>query len=106
MVAELLGFVCKVVGIDADAMASDQPGPERQKIPLGTGCLEHLLRVDSNALENHREFVDQGNIDIPLRVLNNFGSFGNFDARCLVRPGSNNISVDTIDEVGSLCCRA
>ena len=34
----------RIVGIDTDAVATDQAGAEGQKIPLRSGCLKNLER--------------------------------------------------------------
>ena len=39
VVAEHLGLVGQVVRVDADAVAADQAGPERQEVPFGAGGL-------------------------------------------------------------------
>jgi hypothetical protein len=50
--------VGKVVRVDADAMATDEPGSERQKIPLGSGRLKDLGRIDADLVKQKRELVD------------------------------------------------
>ena len=49
VVAEHVGLVREVVRIDADAVAADQAGAERQEVPLGAGGLQHFQRVDADA---------------------------------------------------------
>ena len=82
VVAHLLGLVGQVVGIDADAVAADQAGPERQEVPLGAGRLQDLQRVEAHAVEDQGQFVDQRDVHVTLGVLDDLGRLGNPDARC------------------------
>ena len=68
-------LVGQVVGIDADAMAADQSGPKRLKIPLGACGLEDLAGLEPKLLEQHHNFVDQGDVDVALDVLDDLGRF-------------------------------
>ena len=77
-----------------------RPGPEPQEIPLGAGGLQHLLGVDAEALENDRQLVDQRDVDVALRVLDDLGGFGNLDARRHVRTGRHHGAVEGVDELG------
>ncbi len=78
VIANLLCLVSQVVGIYTDAVTADQAWAERQKIPLGPRRLQYLLRIDvPEMVKNEREFVDQSDIYIALRVLDNLGRFGN-----------------------------
>ena len=47
-----LGY--QVVGIDADTVTSHQAGLEGQKIPFGASGLQHIVGVNTQALENKR----------------------------------------------------
>jgi len=60
MVADLLGLVCQIVGIYGDAMPPHQARLERQKVPLGPGCLADLMGIYPQALEQHGKLVHQG----------------------------------------------
>ena len=42
VVAEHLRLVGEVIGVDADAVAADQAGAEREKVPFASGRLENL----------------------------------------------------------------
>ena len=79
VVAILLCFLGEVVGIDADTVTSDKTRFKGQKIPLCAGSFKHFVGVDTHAVEDHGQFVDEGDVDVALRVFNHFGRFGNFD---------------------------
>ena len=51
MIADLLRLVRQVVGVDADAVAADQSGPEGQEVPLGPGGAQHFLGVEPKRLK-------------------------------------------------------
>ena len=99
LVAEAFGLVGQVVGIDADAVAADQAGPKWQEVPLGAGRGEHLGGVDAHAVEDHREFVDQGDVQVALCVLDHLGGFGHADRAGPVRAGASRSRLERIDEV-------
>ena len=80
MVADLLRLVGQVVRIDADAVAADQAGAERQEVPLGAGRLQHFQGVDAELVEQDRQVVDQGDVEVALGVLDHLGRFGDLDA--------------------------
>ena len=61
---------------------------------------QHLFGVDAEAIENQRQFVDERDVDVALRVLDHFGGLGDTDARGLVRAGGDDDAVQRIDEVG------
>ena len=73
MVADRLGLVGDVEGIDADAVAADQARPEGQEIPLGAGGVEHVVRVDAQPVADQGDLVDQGDVDVALGVLQHLG---------------------------------
>ena len=79
VVADLLGFVGQVVGVHADAVAAHQAGAERQEVPFGAGGFQHFLGVDAHAAEDHRQLVDQGDVEVTLGVFDHLGGFGHFD---------------------------
>ena len=100
VITDFLRLVGQVIRIDADAMAADQPGREIQEIPLAAGGREDFLGIDFHAVEDHRQFVDQRDVDIALGVLDDLGGFGDADARCLVGAGRDDGPVDRVDEIG------
>ena len=102
VVADLLGLVGQVVGIHADAVAADQTGAERQEVPLGPGGFQHFMGVDAEAVEDQRQFVDQGDVDVALGVLDDLGRLGHADAGSLVGADGDDRAVQRIDEVGHL----
>src|SRR5690606_4344211 len=98
VVANGLCLVRQVVRIDADAVAADQAGTERQEVPFGAGGCKHVEGVDTHAVEDHRQFVDQGNVEVALGVLDDVRGFGHPDAARLVRAGGNHRCVKLVDQ--------
>ncbi len=104
--AHFAGLVDQIVGVDADAMPADETGSEIEKIPLCRGGLEHFLGIDSQAREDQRKFVDQGNVHVALRVFDGLGRFGDADARRAIGSGANDAAIQRVDEIGNLRRRA
>lgn len=48
VVTVALGALCKVIGIDTDAVAADESGLEGEEVPFGRCSLEHIGRVDTH----------------------------------------------------------
>ena len=101
-VAQRLGLVGQVVGIDPDTVAPHQAGPEVQEIPLGRRRVEHLLSVDTHAMEDQGEFVDQGDVQIALGVLDHLGGLGHPDRTGPVGARRDDGPIQRIDELGRL----
>ena len=80
MVTQHLGLVRQVVGIDTDAVPTDQSGLELQKVPFGPGRFEHLAGVQPQAVEDDGQFVHQRDVEVSLGVLDHLGGFGGLDA--------------------------
>lgn len=87
MIADLLGFLCEVVRIDADAMTADQTGLERQKVPLGAGRGKDIVGVKLKAMKNHGQLVDKGDVDVSLGIFDDLGGFGDLDGGRAVGAG-------------------
>ena len=102
MVAEALGLVGEVVGVHADAVAADQAWAVLEKVPLGSGCFEHVAGVDSEAVKNEGELVHKRDVDVALRVFNCLGGFGHFDAWRKVGSGFDDAAVNAVYEFGRL----
>src|SRR6476646_3589281 len=79
-------------------MAADESRAEGKEIPFGTRSLEHFGGIDSKAMEDQREFIDERYVGVTLRVLHNFRRFGDFQARRLVRARSDDAAIQRIDE--------
>ncbi len=73
MIACTFRLVGQVVGVDTDAVTSHQAGPEWQEIPLGARRLQHIQRIDTQLVENHRQLVHQGNVKVALGILDDLG---------------------------------
>ena len=97
VIADLVGLVGEVVGVDADAVPADQAGPEGQEVPLGAGGLQHFERVDADAVEQDGELVHQGDVEVALRVLDHLGRLGDLDARRTVYARGDDALVESGD---------
>ena len=88
LVAELLGLHRQVVRVDADAVAADEARLELQEVPLGAGGGEHVGRADAHAVEDDRQLVHQGDVEVALGVLDDLGRLGDLDAGARCTPAS------------------
>jgi len=79
VVAELLGLVDEVVGVDRDAVAADEAGAVLVEVPLGAGSLYDLLGVDAHLVEDEGELVHQGDVQVALDVLDHLRRLGGPD---------------------------
>ena len=52
-----------------------------RKLPLGASGGQNVGRTDAHAVEDDRELVHQGDVQIALGVLDHLGGFGDLDAR-------------------------
>ena len=80
VVSQFVGFPRQVIRVNANAVSAHQSRREFEEIPFRSRCLQHFIRVDADAIEYDAELVDERNIDIALRILDDFGSFCYFDA--------------------------
>ena len=87
MVADLLGLVGEVERVDADAVAADQAGLEVEKVPLGARGLEDVVDREAETLADHRDLVDEGDVDVALGVLDRLGGLGGAQVAREVAPG-------------------
>ena len=70
----------QVIRVDADTVSTDESRSEGQEIPFGAGGLQDLECVDAQTVENQRQFIDQGNIQVALGVLDDLVGLGDLDA--------------------------
>lgn len=106
VVTQFFGFVREVIRVHANAVAADHAGAKRQEVPLAACGLQHLQCVDADALEDDREFVDEGDVQVALAVFNHFGSFGHFEAAGFPGARFDDAAVQRIDRVGHCGCAA
>ena len=99
VVADGLGLVGQVVGIDTDTMPADQAGAKRQEVPLAPGGLKDLLGIDPEAIEDQRQLIDQRDVHVALGVLDHLGRLRDADTARLVGPGNDDAAVKGIDEI-------
>ena len=72
---------------------------EGQEVPLGAGGLEHFEGVDADLVEDHGEFVHQGDVEVALGVLDDLGGFGNLDGAGRVDAGGDHGGVGVGDDL-------
>lgn len=106
VVAVALGALGQVVGVDADAVSADESGLEGQEVPLGGCGFEDVGGVDAHQGEDFREFVDEGDVDVALGVLDYLGGFGYLDGGRQVGTGGYHAAVDFIYELADFRSRA
>ena len=99
MIAELLGLVCKVIWINANAVPAHKPRPEPKGVPLGIHAVHNLIGVDPHAIEYHSQLVHKRDVDVALTVLNNLYRFGRLDAAHGIGAGLDNEIVDFFDRL-------
>ena len=102
VVSHFLSLVCQVVGVNADAMASDQARTEWQEIPFRARRLEHFQGVDAQTMKDQTELVHQGDVEVALGVLDDLGRFGHFDRAGLVRTGRDDLAIHAVHRFGDL----
>ena len=97
VVTVLLGFLGEVVGVNADTVAADEAGFEGEEVPFCGGSGKHFVGVDPHTVEDHSQFVDEGDVDVALGVFNHFGRFGYPDGGGEVRSGGDDGAVEGIN---------
>ena len=106
VVADLFGLVGQIVGVDADAMPADHARTEGEKIPLAARCLENLERIDIEPVEDDRQLIDQGDVQVALGVLDDLGCFGDLQAGGREGAGGDDAGVKRVDCLGDFRCGA
>ena len=80
IVLNLLGPVGQVIGIDPDAVPAHQTGLEIEEVPLGVGGIEDVIDRNPELVKDHGHFIDEGDVDVALRILDHLGGLGRLDA--------------------------
>lgn len=77
-VAEGADLVGQIVGVDGDAVPADAGARgERVKAErFGFGGVDRFPQVDAEVVTKDRHFVDEGDVDVAVRVFEQFGHFG------------------------------
>ena len=89
-VTDHIRFVCEIVRVYTDAVSPDQAGAEGEEIPLGTGSLQDLQRINSQLIKDECQLVHQRDIQVALGILDHFCGFCYFDAGGAVHTGGDN----------------
>ncbi len=97
--AQFLGAVGEVIGIDPDTVPADQAGREGQEIPLGFGGGEHVPHRQIHPSEDLRDLVHEGDIDVALGVLDDLGGFGGLDRGGAERAPAGHRAVEIGDPI-------
>ena len=98
VVTVALGALGEIIGIDTDTVAADESGLEGEEVPFSRGSLEDVSCVDAHKGEDFREFVDESDVDVALRVLDDLGGFGDLDGGGEVGACGDDAAVDVVDE--------
>ena len=106
VIAIALGALGEVVGVNADAVTSDESWTEGQEVPLGASSLKDVEGVDTHLVEDLAQLIDESDIDVTLAVLNDLGSLGYLDGGSEVGAGSDNAAIDLVDIFAYLGSRA
>ena len=100
--ADFLGLVGQVVGVDADAVATDETGAEREEVPFAAGGGKYGVGVEAEPIEEHGQFIDEGDVDVALGVFDDLGGFSDADAGGEMGAGGDDAAVESVDEFGGL----
>src|SRR5207249_8292107 len=63
----------------SDAMPAHQAGTEIEEVPFAARRIEHVINRKPEIAEDHGHFVDEGDVDVALGVLDDLGGFGGAD---------------------------
>lgn len=102
VIADLLGLVGEIVGINADAVSANETRAEGEEVPLGPGCPQHLQGVDAQTVEDQGQFVDEGDVDVALGVFDDLGRLGHAHRTGLEGAGGDDQPVEAVDKVRHL----
>ena len=103
MIAQLLGLIGEVVGVNTNAVAAYQTGTEAQSIPLGIHAVHHFVGIDAHAVKHHGQLIHEGNVDVPLAVLHYLDGLGSFDGGNGVSTHLDDLIIDMLDLVQGIC---
>src|SRR5690606_6778860 len=76
---DFVGAMGEIEGINADAMASDEPRREVEEVPFRARRLENVISGNAKLLENHCRLIDEGDVDVALRILDDLRGLGRLD---------------------------
>ncbi|MCY1448764.1 hypothetical protein D9M71_654620 [compost metagenome] len=102
MITNGLCFVSQVIGIYTDAVTTHQSWAEWQEVPFRPRCFQNRLSIDTHLIKNKCQLIDQGNVQVALRVLNNLCRFGNLDTLGFMSSGDNDCVIQSIDQISNL----
>ena len=101
-VAEVLGTVGQIVGVHTDAVTSHKTRVEVEEVPFRASSVQHIVGVDAHLVEDHRQLVHEGDVDVALRVLDHLGGLRHGDGSGAVHTGLHHHLVDLGDLVQRL----
>ena len=81
VIAETLCDIRQVIGINTNAMTTNQTRFKTQRIPLGVHPRQNLIRVNTHSVTDHSDFIHESDINITLAVLYNLHCFRSLDIR-------------------------
>lgn len=97
VVVYVFGFVQQVVWVYVDVVVVDQFGVEWQEVLFVVGCIQYVLCVDIELVEDQCQFVDQCDVDVVLDVFDYFGGFGYVDGWCWLGVGVDDVCIQCVD---------
>ena len=103
-IAQSLSLMCQIVGVDTDTVTAHQSRFERQKVPFCSGGSKNIAGIDPHQMKDLGKFIDKGDIEIPLGILDHFGGFSHLDGTCLIGTGRQNRIVKSLHLSGSFRC--
>src|SRR5439155_17947622 len=85
MVARLLRSKRQVIGIDTNAVATDEARCEIDEIPFCRSRRKHVAGIDVELVEDRGKLVHESDVEVALCVLDHLGRFRDFYRRRLVQ---------------------
>ena len=76
-----------------------RPGSNFWKFHLVRGRRQHVAGVDAELMEDRRQLVHEGDIEIALGILDDLGGLGDLDRGRAVNAGLDHRAVDVGDDI-------
>jgi hypothetical protein len=78
---------------------ADKTGLEIHKIPFGRRRRQHIAGVNTELVEDSRQLVHEGDVEIALGILDHLGSLGHLDRWSTMNTGCHHRTIDVGDNV-------
>src|SRR5690606_20628622 len=106
VIADFLGAVSEIIWVHADAMAADEAGGERKKVPLCGGGAENVLCIQAELMKDDGELVHQSDVEVSLGILDDFGRLCDLDRGRAMGPRRDYRCIKSVDSFSCLWRRA